>query len=60
MLAMFNTKKDNKTYRIPCPWTLSIVPQHAIDVWGPLRPAVRQLSGSQVRTTITEQKEDRC
>ena len=60
MLAMFNTKKDNKTYRIPCPYPLSIVPEHAIDVLGPLRPSVRQLSGSEVRTTIIVQKEDRC
>ena len=39
MLAIFNTKKDNKTYRTPCPWPLSIIPQHVIDVWGPLRPS---------------------
>ena len=60
MLAMFNTKKDNEPYHIPCPLPSSIIPQHAIDVLGPLRPSVRQLSGSEVRVTMTEQKEDRC
>ena len=31
MLAMFNTKKDNEPYRIPCPSPSSIISQHAID-----------------------------
>jgi len=39
MLVIFNTKKDNETYRIPCPSPSPINPQHTIDVWGLLRPS---------------------
>ena len=44
MSATFNTKKDNEPYCIPCPSPSSVIFQHAIDVWGPSRPSVWQLS----------------
>ena len=49
MLVTLNIKNDNETYRVPCPSPSPIIPRHAIDSWGPLRPSVRQLSGAQIR-----------
>ena len=59
MLVMFNIKKASKPYRIPFPSPSSIIPEHAIDVWGALRLALIQLSAPEALITITEAKEYR-
>ena len=44
MSVTFNTKKDNDPYHVPRPSPSSNISQHAINVWGPLRPSVWQPS----------------